>query len=403
MKEKEKVSVIIPAHNAQRHIRECLDSVLAQTLREIQVICVNDGSTDDTESIIRQYMKQDERIVLINQKNQYAGVARNEGMKKAQGEYLVFWDADDVFEKDALESLYRQMKQEEADICVCDAVRFQNGDDRLYTDVKYLKEQYLPEKTPFSIETLPQYLFNFTTDVPWNKMYRREFIEQHGLQFEDRVRANDHYFVLRAFALAKKITLVKKHLIRYRISSGSSLTSGLSASPLCTYEALLHAKEDLEKEGCFQNPLVVQSFANRALSSLVYGMEKQTFGEAYAAIYEMLKTGGFEKLFVKDNGPEYYYTKGGYRKYKKMMELGPVEYLLNEYSTVSEKYARQGVRYQKLVQRHEKLQEKTSRLKEERDEYKRELDYIHERSWYRLITFLAGLKNKLTGKGTKDS
>ena len=86
-----------------------------------------------------------------------------------------------------------------------------------------------------------------------------------------------------------------------------------------------------------------------------------------------------------------------------MMELGPVEYLLNEYSTVSEKYARQGVRYQKLVQRHEKLQEKTSSLKEERDEYKRELDYIHERSWYRLITFLAGLKNKLTGKGTKDS
>ena len=403
MEEKEKVSVIIPAHNAQKHIKECLDSVLAQTLREIQIICVNDGSTDDTEQIVRQFMKQDSRVRLINQINQYAGVARNRGMQEAKGDYLVFWDADDVFEKDALESMYQKIRQEDADICVCDAVRFQDGSDRLSTEVRYLKEQYLPEKTPFSIQTLPAYIFNFTTDVPWNKMYRRAFIEQHGLVFEDRERANDHYFVLRAFALAKRITLVKKHLIRYRVSSGTSLTSGLSSSPLCTYEALLHAREDLEKEGWFKNPLVVQSFANRALSSLVYGMEKQSYGEAYVSIYETLKKEGFEKLFVKDRGEEYYYTKGGYRKYLEMMELAPMEYLLREYDQISGKYARQSVRYQKLTLRHEKLQEKTSRLKEERDQYKRELDYIHASSWYRVVVFFAGLKKKLTGKGTKHS
>lgn len=404
MKEKIKVSVIIPAHNAQRYIGACLESVMAQTLKEIQIICVNDGSTDKTQECIRSYMKRDERISLVNQENQYAGAARNNGKKAACGEYLVFWDADDLFEADALEEMYRQIRKDEADICVCDAVRFLDGqEDDLTTDVKYLKEKYLPEQTPFSIKTMPQYLFNFTTDVPWNKMYRRAFVEEQGLEFEDRVRANDHYFVLRAFSLAERVTFVKKHLIRYRVSSKTSLTSNLSASPLCTYEALLHAREDMERDGIFEEPLAVQSFANRALSSLIYGMEKQTFGEAYISIYELLKKEGFEKLFVSDKGRDYYYNQEGYEKYRKMSELGPMEYLLYEYALLSDKNAMQRVKYSGLKERYTDLKKKSSAFRKERDQYKRELDYIHERTWYRVITFFAGLKNKWTGKGKEHS
>lgn len=403
MNGKSKVSVIVPAHNVEKYIGACLESILSQTLKEIEIICVNDGSTDRTEQIIRRYMEQDERISLINQENRFAGVARNEGRKRAKGTYLVFWDADDLFEPDALETMYRKISEDEADICVCDAVRFKSGEDKLYTDIKYLKDKFLPTQVPFSVKTMPEHIFNFTTDVPWNKMYSRKFVEKHSLEFEDRVRANDHYFVLRAFGLAERITLVKKQLIRYRISSGTSLTSNLSASPLCTYEALLHAREDLERDGILKDPKAVRSFANRALSSLVYGMERQTYGEAYTQIYQLLKQEGFKKLFVTDREEDYYYNAAGFEKYRKMMELEPMEYLLHEYDLVSGKYTDQSTKYRSLKEKHTALKEKAAGFRSERDGYKRELEYIKSRKWYRMILFFANLKNRLTGKGMKNS
>ena len=105
MKENIKVSVIIPMYNAREHVRECLDSLINQTLKEIEIICVNDGSTDDTQSILEEYAKKDERIVILNQENLYAGVARNNGMNHASGEYLIFLDADDFGSKSMRRSI----------------------------------------------------------------------------------------------------------------------------------------------------------------------------------------------------------------------------------------------------------------------------------------------------------
>ena len=97
-----KVSVIIPIYNAAEFLGECLDSVLAQTLTDIEVICVNDGSPDNSLEILREYEKKDSRIKIIDQKNQGAGAARNHGMSVARGEYLSFLDSDDFFDRDML-------------------------------------------------------------------------------------------------------------------------------------------------------------------------------------------------------------------------------------------------------------------------------------------------------------
>lgn len=399
MKENYKVSVIMPAHNAEQYIGACMESILAQTLREIQIICINDGSTDSTEAIIRSYMEKDERISVLNQENRYAGVARNEGMKLAKGKYMVFWDADDLFEPAALETMYRKIEEDQADICVCDAVRFKDGSTIARTDVQYIKDRFMPEKIPFSIRNFPQYIFNFTTDVPWNKMYRREFIEANQIEFEDRIRGNDHYFVLQAFAVAKGITLVKQQLIRYRMNSSGNLTSNLSASPLCAYEALLHAKESLEEKGVFRDERAVQSFANRALNSLIYVMERQTGKEAYELVYNTLRNGGFEKLFVTDKGKDFYYYASPYEKYKKIMSLDPMEYLMIQYAAVSDKEADLRRKYTNLQNRNTALKEKISESTEEKKKLQKELDYIKKKKWYRLIVCIADLKNKITGKG----
>ena len=93
-----KVSVIIPVYNVEDYLRQCLDSVINQTLKDIEIICVDDGSTDKSLEILHEYEKKDSRITVLTQKNQYAGVARNVGMSVATGKYFVFLDSDDFFE-----------------------------------------------------------------------------------------------------------------------------------------------------------------------------------------------------------------------------------------------------------------------------------------------------------------
>ena len=98
MDTQKKVSVIMPVYNVEDYLEQCLDSVLAQTLREIEVICVDDGSTDGSGVILEKYQEKDERIRVFHQKNQFAGCARNLGLKHASGKYVIFWDSDDFFE-----------------------------------------------------------------------------------------------------------------------------------------------------------------------------------------------------------------------------------------------------------------------------------------------------------------
>ena len=92
-----KVSVVIPCYNVEKYIRQCIESLLHQTLSDFEIICVDDGSTDETVNIIKEYVAEDDRVILIEQKNQYAGVARNNGLEAASGEYVIFLDSDDFF------------------------------------------------------------------------------------------------------------------------------------------------------------------------------------------------------------------------------------------------------------------------------------------------------------------
>ena len=118
-----KISVIVPVYNQEKHIGRCLDSILGQSLEDIEVILVDDGSTDSTPEILRSYQQKDPRITILQQQNLYAGVARNNGLAAAQGDYAIFWDSDDYFAEDALESLYREIIETDADICVGNATK----------------------------------------------------------------------------------------------------------------------------------------------------------------------------------------------------------------------------------------------------------------------------------------
>ena len=103
-----KVSVIMPVYNAETYLEEAIECLICQTLKEIEIICVDDGSTDRSLEILEEYSKRDDRIKILHQRNLYAGVARNNGLKQANGEFVIFLDSDDLFERGLLEKTYKQ-------------------------------------------------------------------------------------------------------------------------------------------------------------------------------------------------------------------------------------------------------------------------------------------------------
>ncbi len=322
-----KVSVVIPMYNAEKYLQNTLRDVTGQTLREIEILCVDDGSADRTVSIVESWSARDARVRLLRQQHLFAGVARNRGLSEARGDYVVFWDADDCFERTALEKLYRKIEKTGADICVCMASRLDDAtNDRIETGV-YLKEEYLRGADVYSRDTHPSYLFNITTNVPWNKMFRRSFVLEHGLQFEDRPRANDVYFCMLAVYYASKIAVVRERLVTYRINSSESLTGTLSETPHNSFDAFYAVKKQLEESGIREYPKLEQSFANRALQGMLYCLHKCARGDAFLAWFEFLKSEGFEKLGIRD-GKDYYYIEETYRRYRGVMETTPLDYAL---------------------------------------------------------------------------
>ena len=118
------VSIIIPVYNSEKYIRECLDSLLKQTYINFEIICIDDGSQDLSFEILKEYENRDNRIIVLSQKNQFAGIARNTGMKIARGKYLLFLDSDDFFCNDMLENLIRKAEIDNTDILIFDAYKF---------------------------------------------------------------------------------------------------------------------------------------------------------------------------------------------------------------------------------------------------------------------------------------
>lgn len=360
-----KVSVIIPVYNGEEYLRQCLDSVVSQTLKDIEIICVDDGSTDSSLDILKEYQEKDSRFRYYCQQNLYAGIARNLGKSHASGEYLVFWDCDDFFEPEALECLYNRAKETDADICVCGANRYFNDTEKTVPHPGYLKTDKVPEEDTFSRDTNP-YILNFTTAVPWNKIFRRSFVEREKLDFQGVRNGNDIYFVSTALCLADRVSVVDKALVNYRVNRGQSLVGSLSKSPLTPLKAWAAVAEELEKRNAFPE----QSFVNRMLASAVLSLFQNVHDwTAFCTIMDYLKKEGFRKLHLEQEHPQEYYFVAWHKELAEMMLAGQPEelavFLLNQACERSNK-ASGDLRLTK-----KKLEESRRKNKEKNDEIKR--------------------------------
>lgn len=321
-----KVSVIVPVYNAEKYLKQCMDSILSQTLQEIEILCVDDGSADGSKQILEEYREKDSRVKVFCQANQYAGCARNTGLDHAQGKYVIFWDSDDYFRPYALEMMYDQAEKTDAQICVCAAFKYDDTLDLTYTDNLYLKKEYLPEKDVFNKQDIPEYIFNFTSNVPWNKLFLRSFIEKHKLRFQPLRRANDVYFVMMSLYLASRITTVPKRLIYYRTANEQSLTGRSFETRYCTVQAFTAVKNFIEEDGGFSDA-IQKSFINKAAGPLITTLQMLNSMEEFKEVFLSYKEHDLSELGFGNRKESYYYNPYHYEFLNHLMKDSFEEFL----------------------------------------------------------------------------
>lgn len=288
------VSIIIPVYNAEKYLRQCIDSLLKQTYSYFELICVDDGSTDSSFEMLKEYEKQDGRIRVARQKNQYAGAARNNGMEQAKGKYLLFLDADDFFEENMLEWVINRAEKEETEVLVFNVFQYDNVSNQVInTAWNPLKREMFGEGIK-SAEDIADIIFEFTTPAPWNKLFLREFVEKNRIRFQNLQRTNDLYFVFTALSCARKIGILDKKLLYYRDNNVHSLQGSGEETPTIFAEALLALKNDLESRGKWHR--FQRSFMNMALAICLYNLNNMKNVKSYNVLFDALKNEIFRDL-----------------------------------------------------------------------------------------------------------
>lgn len=222
MLNKVKVSVIIPVYNVEKYINACMNGVLAQSLEDIEVILVDDGSCDNSGKICDDYAKKDKRVKVIHQLNGRQGRARNEGVKIASGEYIGFIDGDDCISPFMYEELYNKAKATDSDIVMCDYYRFLETGKVL--SKKSRIDKIFLKRDIFNVHNLscaPNRKSFFCVAVCWNKIFKRDFYLK-NLKFPENIIFEDSPVMFDAFVKAERISVVNKKLYYYRVNNRNS-------------------------------------------------------------------------------------------------------------------------------------------------------------------------------------
>ena len=189
---KDKISLIIPAYNSEKVITKCLDSIYDQTHKNIEVIVVNDGSKDGTLSVLKKYKRKHKDLIIIDKENAGQAEARNDGIKKSTGKYMMFIDADDFLEVNYLEVMLKALKKEKADIVISGYKNF---------NVNYEMQSVVKRKNNSWVQ--------FTACTPWARLYRSDFIKKNNILYPDLRYCEDYDFIVIAASFAKKVVAIE--------------------------------------------------------------------------------------------------------------------------------------------------------------------------------------------------
>ena len=263
-----KVSVVIPVYNVEKYLQECLDSVVGQTYQNLQIILVDDGSTDSSGAICDEYAKKDARITVIHQENQGAGAAKNTGLELVEGEYLSLIDSDDYIDEKFYEIMVRVMEKHNADVVQC---LF----DNCFVDQAYKRNYNFPASKARKISAR-RFLFETLHDWKYaifaNKVFKTKLLEE--ARFPVGRKIDDEFFTYKLICNAKTVVNINEHLYHYRMRQSSVMNEN-SVDKL-----------NQDRLECFKERYHYVGERFSSLRNEYYKHLSNNFGESYPQINE---------------------------------------------------------------------------------------------------------------------
>lgn len=275
-----KVSVIVPVYNVGKYLRQSLDSLVNQTLKEIEIICINDGSTDDSYDILEEYKVKDSRIVVVHKENKGTGAARNDGLRLAKGECIGFVDPDDWIKPEMYERLYGLIKEKNLDIAMCMPDGFDEKNKVNAPFPYFVDDNFnnIPENKIFNWHDLSPFKYPMCV---WNKLYTKELFDKNNIEFAQGLDFEDHKVIFGALFAAQKIFFIREKLYVYRYNrEGSVLTD--NNRRLIDHIEIFNIVEDLLKKTAGSDVLR-NDFLLYKIHNLLYyyGMIKDEYKQDY--------------------------------------------------------------------------------------------------------------------------
>ena len=315
-----KISIIIPIYNSEEFLEECLNSLLMQTFKNFEIICINDGSTDNTLEILKKFEKLDDRIHVLTQNNFGPAIARNIGMNISKGEYLIFLDSDDIFEKTMIEELYARIYAYKSEIVICNSKNFitVNGNKEFNENRNYIISNDMIKNKTFSSFDIKKDFFNLFIWWPWDKIFKKDFITNLGLKYQNLRTSEDLFFIAAAVIKANKISFINKIFINHRMGVKSSVSNSRNIFWNDFYYALKRLKNFMKEKGLYKR--FKQDFINYVAKFSIWNLETIQ-GISFCKLYQKLKNEWWIEFGVSKYNENYFYNKKIYKKVKYIMKF----------------------------------------------------------------------------------
>lgn len=283
-----KVSVIIPIYNTAAYLPQALDSICTQTLKELQIILINDGSTDNSQEIIEAYAMKDSRIEWISQANAGQGHARNMGLKKAVADYIYFMDSDDILQKDCLEQCFQLCQDEQLDYVTFDAESFDTltgaREHTAYNRKGSIDSERIWDSKALLKHSLSNSSFRSSLCI---FMFKRALLEHHHITCPEGIIHEDNAFILKAMLCAKRVKYIPTMFFLRRVRPSSTMTIRYSLRNIIGYVTTANLVKTWVKEQPEWEPLI-SLYLHKTLNSVIWLGHQLTWREKFKTIHLIL-------------------------------------------------------------------------------------------------------------------
>lgn len=352
-----KISVIIPVYNASKFLHESIPSVLKQSLKEIELICVNDGSKDDSLEILEEFYKTDSRIRIIDQENAGCGAARNRALDEACGDYIYFFDPDDYISKNAFKELYKNAVRNDSDLVIFKIARFRDGEEINYSipgfDLETVFKDADFNEFTFNYKDVKRYVLN-SSFAPWTKLYKKEFLDKYDdFRFPTDIAFDDTPFHVQSMLRASKMSFIPKFFYYYRLNPNSinnTSSNGIHIFGICDIVERFLKNEDHFDEFTEEFKLFKITQINNYLLSTGTEEYFQRAKKEYSSI---------------SLGPNHLLGNSLLKRYNLVLESDSLEeYKSKEYD----------IRIEEYIKKNDRLEKETEKLKKEKRKLNKELN-----------------------------